>query len=100
MVLTTIFPFGRWSCESCGFHVLRISAKIDPYVETFPKLHTHILSFCVTSSNPFSKIPELHFTYFNNGLNIHSGERGHLISFCSVINYEWSSYNSGVFFGY
>lgn len=63
-----IFPLEDGaSCEPCGFHVLRILAKIDPYVETFPKFYTHILSPCVTASNAFSKTPELHFTSCNIG---------------------------------
>lgn len=54
--------------EPCGFHVLRILAKIDPCVETFPKFYTHILNPCVTASNTFfSKCQNciLHFNSFN-----------------------------------
>lgn len=44
MTFTTVFPLEDGpNCEPCGFHVLRILAKIDPYVETFPKFYTHIL---------------------------------------------------------
>lgn len=92
VTFTTVFPLEDGpNCEPCGFHVLRILAKIDPYVETFPKFYTHILSLCVAASNTFSKIAGLHYNPFNIGLNIRSRERVHLIYFWlrNNLNYEW-----------
>lgn len=61
---TVFFHLERGAnCEPCGFHVLRILAKIDPYVETFPKFYTHILSPCVTASNTFFQIARIAFTF-------------------------------------
>ena len=89
---TTVFPLEDGpNCEPCGFHVLRILAKIDTYVETFPNFYTHILSLCVTARNTFSKMPEIAFYSLNIGLNIYSRERVHLIYFwlSNNLNYEW-----------
>ena len=68
MNFTTVFPLEDVAnCEPCGFHVLRILAKVGPYVETFPKFYTHILSPGITAGNIFSRTPELHLTSFNIG---------------------------------
>ena len=54
MNFTTIFPLEAGAnCVPCGFHVLRILDKIDPYVETFPKSYTHILRPGITTGNIF-----------------------------------------------
>ena len=86
------------NCAPCGFHVLRILDKIDPYVETFPKSYTHILSPGITTGNTFSRMLELHFISFNIKWNIFLRERVHLISFWFnySLNYEWRSCNFGV----
>lgn len=71
MTFTTVFPLEDGpNCEPCGFHGLRMLAKIDPYVETFPKFYPHLFSLCVPAKNTFSKMPELHYNPFNIGLYI------------------------------
>ena len=67
MNFTTVFPLEDGANAPCGFHVLRILAKIDPHVETFPKFYTHTLSPGIPASKTFSKTPELHSTSFNTG---------------------------------
>lgn len=102
MNFTTIFPLeDAANCEPCGFHVLRILAKVGPYAETFPRHCTRILSPGITAGNTFSRMPELHFTSFNIGWSIFSRERVQLISFRfnNNLNYEWRSCNSGVCVG-
>lgn len=86
------------NCAPCGFHVLGILDKIDPYVETFPKSYTHILSPGITPGNTFSRMLELHFMSFNIKWNIFLRERVHLISFWFnySLNYEWRSCDFGV----
>ena len=96
MDFTAIFPLEAGAnCVPCGFHVLRILDKIDPYVETFPKSYTHILRPGITTGNTFSRMLELHFISFNIKWNIFLRERVRLVFFWfnNNLNYEWRSCN-------
>lgn len=94
--------FSFWKLEQIvhlvDFMCWEFLDKIDPYVETFPKSYTHILSPGITPGNTFSRMLELHFMSFNIKWNIFLRERVHLISFWFnySLNYEWRSCDFGV----